>query len=55
MNDKAEKTTGKKPDRTVLIISAVIVVVFTAWGLILPDKQVKGPGAPNIRCEMRSS
>ena len=37
MEEKTENATGLKPDRTVLIISAVIVVLFTAWGLILPD------------------
>ncbi|HAM15774.1 MAG TPA: glycine/betaine ABC transporter permease [Eggerthellaceae bacterium] len=37
MDEKIESTTGKKPDRTVLIVSAVIVVLFTAWGLVLPD------------------
>ena len=37
MEEKIENTPGKKPDRTVLIVSAVIVVLFTAWGLILPD------------------
>ena len=37
MEGNVKDATGKKPDRTVLIVSAIIVVLFTAWGLILPD------------------
>ncbi len=37
MEGKLESGTAKKPDRTVLIVSAVIVALFTAWGLVLPD------------------
>lgn len=37
MEEKTENGAELKPDRTVLIISAIIVVLFTAWGLILPD------------------
>ena len=37
MEENTEISAGKKPDRTVLIVSAIIVVLFTAWGLILPD------------------
>ena len=37
MSEKVEKQSGLKPDRTVLIVSVIIVVLFTLWGLVLPD------------------
>lgn len=38
MSEKVDSpTTGKRKDRTVLYVSIVIVVLFTAWGAFLPQ------------------